>query len=709
VIVKKVLIKNFRNLVECEVELNEFTTIVGMNNAGKTNFLLALDKVLGPRSPRAVRIDNSDFADPTLPIVVDVTLSNLKEDDIASFHDLPGLINPTTQTVKIHFESRWQEQEREVFSECYIIRDDLEEDEQRVADFTTRFKRYIPFSTIPAHREVEREIGPSRRGGLQGVVRAFAGDFVRPLDVLGQEIKELAQDLRNKVEPVDATLLEAVENGQNILEQLVENSVTDWTIARQEGDTNNQPNEQLNEFSGRWQTAAQAIAAQLGQLDIPEPEHASISSALDHLKEKVTSLVRRCTMRLSLSSLREMIEETNEFGDMKQELCTVVGTLIPDCDVDINLFPVQDDDLLQHTLIELGGFPLLAHGSGYQSSFVLGVRVLVAIVDILRASTGQGVKNCILAIEEPEAHWHPHLQRHLVNGLKQLQEKWADRFSLQIILTTHSSHVVSRAAPSELIIFRLSDGQTSPVWLAENAIEEIARELEPDDDKSRGKKHRQLQKWLYASFERHSEVFFARSVLLFEGETEEGALPTFAKKMSADYDFDRNGVTALTTGGDGQITYAVKLLQKFDSTMVVIYDKDNDQNRLLDIVPDAFPSDARNFEGEILQSMPLHKIIDALAETCSPETSRIMLTEHLHHYRDSLKAFQDLEELAEGVRQGQIEDDLGYVLGQVKKWLAKYKGFQLGRALADRVEDEEEIPQVYRNAIRRVVELAQTS
>ena len=59
---KTVHIENFRNIDELKLDLESLTVLVGENNIGKTNILLAIQKILKmDESPTRIRLEEEDF------------------------------------------------------------------------------------------------------------------------------------------------------------------------------------------------------------------------------------------------------------------------------------------------------------------------------------------------------------------------------------------------------------------------------------------------------------------------------------------------------------------------------------------------------------------------------------------------------------------------------------------------------------------------
>jgi putative ATP-dependent endonuclease of OLD family len=145
------------------------------------------------------------------------------------------------------------------------------------------------------------------------------------------------------------------------------------------------------------------------------------------------------------------------------------------------------------------------------------------------------------AVEEPEAHLHPHVQRLVYRHF--LAPSDAERPRPQTtILSTHSPHIAS-VAPLRSIVLLRRDGTAG----ATTGVAAATAPLDADEVAD-------LQRYIDVT---RGELFFARGVILVEGDAERFLIPAFAEVLGIP--LDELGVTVCSVAGVNFKPY-VKLL-----------------------------------------------------------------------------------------------------------------------------------------------------
>lgn len=203
----------------------------------------------------------------------------------------------------------------------------------------------------------------------------------------------------------------------------------------------------------------------------------------------------------------------------------------------IGVSSAQDDGLRLRQLLEKLDLALTGaadseseHGRGLGSNNLL----FMACELLLLATESDGFP--LLLIEEPEAHLHPQRQLRLMAFLQdQAKKVRPDGQNIQIIVTTHSPNLASDLKLDNLVL--IEDGRAFPLGGGRT-------QLSNSD-------YRFLERFLDVT---KANLFFARAVLVVEGDAENILLPVVAKLIGRD--FREYGVSVVNVGGVGLSRYA---------------------------------------------------------------------------------------------------------------------------------------------------------
>jgi len=518
--ISKVRIKNYRNFLDVEVDLSQKQVVIGENNVGKTNFLRAIQLVLDRNFSDSDRhLQESDFHDSLeapmengeqIQITIQVQGYAHSRKLRAQFTDAVVSSIPPTLEFTYKYFPVVDEDEKILRYEYKIFKGTNEQN-----PFTAGDRNYINIYVIKALRDVERELKANKYSPLYKLVQQY--------DIQKEDLEEISEAMQGAADEV--LRLDEIVHIKQALQERFTNLAglqSDYEIS-------------LRTFDVDIERLLYALQVYMGIKQRP-----------------VSELSLGLTNILFVSLLLILLKDRTVPPILRQAA--------------FDMFSEKDND----------GLLDLYYRKNANGNFILRQSSpdlpYSRIYNFMDENNFKFQPFTILAVEEPEAHLHPVLQRLIYREVLHKSET-------SVIFTSHSPHITSVAPLNTIVHLRSQSGSTEITSTASLNL--------GDRDIS------DLQRYLDA---RRGELYFGKGVVLVEGIAEEFLVPAAASLLGTP--LEDYGIVVCNINSTNFKPYA-QLLAALSIPFVVI--SDGDYYELVD-APEAKDKSKKKRKYHILDS-----------------------------------------------------------------------------------------------------------
>lgn len=485
--IKKIEVLNFRLLesVSCNLE-DDITLIVGKNNTGKTSFFEAI-RLVTSTDGKFIFEDFSQSSYAVFKSCFNKYLESKKEGITEEDQEeLEKELLAEIPKIKINFEIEYNKENNESLVELSEFITDLE-DARNDATICVSFE---PKNTLKVFQSYENreENSIDLIKYLHQNIKFLYENVCYAIDKKSDYKRIIEDSFKTKIQKV--MLFENIK-AMRILDDINSDSNNALSIGFS------------NYYKHRDKTSNQ---------DVKDLEN-TLKTVSEDLKTKYEKVLESIMSKLGRFGAKTLISIPTITIDSKFDSEKVIKN-------NIQYLYLQNEVNL----------PESYNGLGY-SNLIYMILELESFIEKFKNSKKVKLSNllCIL-IEEPEAHMHPQMQQVFISQVSEVLKdaKNDTDIEIQVIITTHSSHILSESGiETELGFNRIRYfNRLETESGGYKIINQDFNNLKIKNDK---RTFRFLRQYLTLH---KSDLFFADKVILVEGTTERMLLPQMIKKSA---------------------------------------------------------------------------------------------------------------------------------------------------------------------------------
>jgi putative ATP-dependent endonuclease of OLD family len=554
-IIKAIHVKNFRSVLDEQIDCDNLTVIVGRNGTGKSSFLRAMEMFYDPKA--AVSVEDFYAEDASKEIEIAVTFTDLGTEEKSLF--APYLDGNDLTVVRV---------------------------------FSVSAKKS---GTYHGMRLQNADFTPVREAGGKREILA--------------KYKELREQSAYSALPV-------VKNADDALEAMRQwETANSSSCTKQRDDGQFFGFTEVGQgYLGRHTRFILVPAVRDASEDATEGKGSCVTEIMD-LVVRRTLADRKDYLTLkdeTQKKYREIMDPSKltELADLQKQLSETLRCYAPEANVSMEWAKLADVDFpLPKAEVKLheDGYKSSVQrtGHGLQRAFILTMLQHLVAAKSVEAATEEGfaseaeipeqgepqLPGLVLAVEEPELYQHPSRQRHMASVLLNLSQGTIPGVAkrTQVLYSTHSPLFVGLDRFEQIRLLRKVDdvaGKPRVTKAVKAELDAVAEEIwvaggrqgtKYTADTLRPRLQAVMTPWV-------NEGFFADVAVLVEGEDDRAAILGVALSMG--HNFDSDGISVIPCMGKNNLDRPLVIFRRLGSPVYVIWDGDYGET-------DAKPEDNR--------------------------------------------------------------------------------------------------------------------
>lgn len=465
-------IRNFRMLKEMDIDFEDtLSLIIGKNNSGKTSFLIILQRFLSENKPEFVF---EDFSLEVQQKILELENKLLKAEEYDEIALSLKLVISYKLTDNLGAASK--------------LLLDLDSSKTHLVilfEYVLTYEKYL---------KLVKDYAEYREKGIERDFQYYISNNMRKYFDIRIKALEYGDECNFKV----------------ITNEIVQSIISMETIwAKRDVDNEQGKSKSLSVLAGKYYAANVSSDAEFPEL---QKQLSETDQSLSGIYQGIFSSIVDEIAKMSYNpkeaelSVLSTLSEKKIFQDNTTVKYKHQDTLLPE---DYN-------------------------GLGYLNLFAIIFDIRIKLNHLAKKNNDEENPTPLnlLFIEEPEAHTHPQMQYIFINNIKKILKTYCEElgqdFSLQTIISTHSSHMVSQCDFKDIKYFY----RETVTSVKSRSLKSLYSKMVNAKDVKKKEEQDQAYRFVkqYVTLNR-AELFFADKAVLIEGDTERILFSAMMKKM----------------------------------------------------------------------------------------------------------------------------------------------------------------------------------